>query len=287
MGMFDTVFVSREVLSGLPFDCPACGRVPGPDAEWQTKSLNAAMDSYVLRHDDGGAIRLYLLDRPSDRRLWRRWTEEEIAASERDAARGGLFALWRKKPGEGCFLPEAICREPAPALHGRAAAPVGGDPRPLRLREYVERHVKFSDGVPSRCAPSRRATSRGSSTTRARFDPGRSRFCGGPAGSGRVVPGSLSLFERDMIGAKTIRTAGRMARTGYDGRPGRTIGNEPCGPAWRYHFTHSGRSWPSTRDAKIRQQTLSDHEFPCPNWARRRPEALAARIAVTLRFYPA
>jgi hypothetical protein len=76
MGMFDTVFVSREVLSGLPFDCPACGRVPGPDAEWQTKSLNAAMDSYVLRHDDGGAIRLYLLDRPSDRRLWRPWTED-------------------------------------------------------------------------------------------------------------------------------------------------------------------------------------------------------------------
>lgn len=68
MGMFDTVFVSREVLSGLPFDCPACGRVPGPDAEWQTKSLNAAMDSYVLRHDERGSIRLYLLDRPSDRR---------------------------------------------------------------------------------------------------------------------------------------------------------------------------------------------------------------------------
>jgi hypothetical protein len=148
MGMFDTVFVSREVLSGRPFDCPACGRVPGPDAEWQTKSLNAAMDSYVLRHDDGGAIRLYLLDRPSDRRLWRPWTEEEIAASERDAARGGLFALWRKKPGEGCFLPEAYLPE------NRRQRFMGELPHQwveIHVRcacgEYVERHVKFSDGV--------------------------------------------------------------------------------------------------------------------------------------------
>ena len=148
MGMFDTVFVSREVLSGLPFGCPACERVPGPDAEWQTKSLNAAMDSYVLRHDDRGAIRLYLLDRPSERRLWRPWTEEEIATSERDAARGGLFALWPKKPGEGCFLPEAYLPENRRQrfmgelphqwveIHARCAC-----------GEYVERHVKFSDGV--------------------------------------------------------------------------------------------------------------------------------------------
>src|SRR6266446_2441032 len=33
-----------------------------------------------------GAVRLYLLDRPSDRRFWRPWTKQEIEASERVAS---------------------------------------------------------------------------------------------------------------------------------------------------------------------------------------------------------
>ena len=106
MGMSDAVHVSREVLAAFAFGCRACGRVPEPEAEWQTKSLQRCMDSYFLRHDDTGTVRLYLLDRPSDRRFWRPWTEEEIADSERDAGAASV-ALLRKKSGEGCFLPEA------------------------------------------------------------------------------------------------------------------------------------------------------------------------------------
>ena len=148
MGMSDTVHVSREVLAAFAFGCRACGRVPEPEAEWQTKSLQRCMDSYFLRHDDTGTVRLYLLDRPSDRRFWRPWTEEEIADSERDAGRGALFALLRKKSGEGCFLPEAYRPE------NRRQRFMGELPHQwveIHARctcgEYVERNVKFSDGV--------------------------------------------------------------------------------------------------------------------------------------------
>jgi hypothetical protein len=43
--------------------------------------------------------------------VWRPWTEEEIAESNRGAERGGLGALLRKTAGEGCFLPEAYLPE--------------------------------------------------------------------------------------------------------------------------------------------------------------------------------
>lgn len=83
-------------------------RLQHTDFEWQTKSLDRCLFSYFLRHDDNGAITLYLLDSPSDRRFWRAWTEQEIAASERLAQneRNRLFRQ-EKKLGEGCFLPEA------------------------------------------------------------------------------------------------------------------------------------------------------------------------------------
>jgi hypothetical protein len=148
MGLFDTVYVSCEVLAAHPFACRACGRVPVSEAEWQTKSLPSCMDSYVLRRDESGAVRLYLLDRPSDRRFWRPWTDAEIEQSERDAERGGLFALWRKKPGEGCYLPEAYRPEnrrqrfmgelPHQWVEISTRCPCG---------EYVTRHIKFSDGI--------------------------------------------------------------------------------------------------------------------------------------------
>jgi hypothetical protein len=148
MEMFDTVYVCREVLGAFPFACSACGRVPEPEVEWQTKSLKRCMDSYFLRLDARGAARLYLLDRPSDRRFWRPWTEEEVAESERDAQRGGLYALWRKKPGQGCFLPEAYRPE------NRRQRFMGELPHQwveIHARctcgEPVERHVKLSDGI--------------------------------------------------------------------------------------------------------------------------------------------
>ena len=62
MGMFDTVYVSGDVAAALRLACERCGAAPLADAEWQTKSLDPSMLSYVLRHDEGGAVRLYLLD---------------------------------------------------------------------------------------------------------------------------------------------------------------------------------------------------------------------------------
>lgn len=107
MGLFDTVYVSSDVAAEFRLRCDTCGRAAAPVEGWQTKSLDSCMLSYFMRHDEKGAARFYLLDRPADRRFWRAWTPEEIAESEKDAARGGIFALWVKRPGEGMFLPEA------------------------------------------------------------------------------------------------------------------------------------------------------------------------------------
>jgi hypothetical protein len=87
VGLFDTVYVSGDVGAAWQLQCDACVSPCRTDFEWQTKSLQPGMNSYVLRHDDTGAIRLYLLDCPSDRRFWRPWTEDEIAESHRAAER--------------------------------------------------------------------------------------------------------------------------------------------------------------------------------------------------------
>jgi hypothetical protein len=148
MGLFDTIYVSGDVLAAWRFECRACGRVPPTDHDWQTKSLQPCMCSYYLRHDDGGAVRLYLLDRPSSRRFWRPWTAEEIAESERSAGRGPLPALLRKKAGEGCFLPEAFLPE------NRRQRFMGELPHQwvalcgrCECGEWAEHWIKFSDGV--------------------------------------------------------------------------------------------------------------------------------------------
>jgi len=79
MGLFDTVYVSEDVAAGFELRCAQCGQAPPADYGWQTKSLDSCLLSYVLRHDEAGAVRLYLLDRPSDRLFWRAWTDEEAA----------------------------------------------------------------------------------------------------------------------------------------------------------------------------------------------------------------
>ena len=106
------------------------------------------MHSYFLRYDDSGAIRLYLLDRPSDRRFWRPWTEQEIEDSERSAAtRGALFGLVKRR-GEGCFLPEACLPQ------NRRQRFMGELPHQwveiystCDCGEFVEYWIKFSDGI--------------------------------------------------------------------------------------------------------------------------------------------
>ena len=109
VGLYDTVYVSSDVAAAWQLQCHACGRCPDAEYTWQTKALDPGMVSYFLRYDENGDVRLYLLDRPTDRRLWHPWTEEEIAESEREASeRGGLFQCFVKKRGEGHFLPEAF-----------------------------------------------------------------------------------------------------------------------------------------------------------------------------------
>jgi hypothetical protein len=149
MGMFDHVYVSAEAVAALPLSCQKCGRHPSAESDWQTKSLSSCMDSYFLRHDDDGAVRLYLLDPPSDRHFWHQWTDEEIAESERASERGSVSAaFFRKRAGEGCFLPEAFL-----PLNRRQRF-MGELPHQwveiyhtCECGEWVERWIKFSDGV--------------------------------------------------------------------------------------------------------------------------------------------
>ena len=158
MGLIDTVYVNEDVGAAFGLRCAQCGQAPPPDSGWQTKSLDPCMSSYVLRHDETGAARLYLLDRPSDRRFWRAWTEAEIAESEAQARRGGLAALLAKRQGDGHFLPEAFLPQnrrqrfmgelPHQWLGMYAACPCGSS---------IERWIKFSDGIAVECraAPQR------------------------------------------------------------------------------------------------------------------------------------
>jgi hypothetical protein len=76
----------QEYAAAWSLRCPKCRRASKPDGQWQTKAFDPCMHSYFLRYDEAGAIRLYLLDRPSAHRFWRAFTEEEIAESERVAA---------------------------------------------------------------------------------------------------------------------------------------------------------------------------------------------------------
>src|SRR5436189_147088 len=101
--MFDTVYVSSDVAAAWSLHCSNCHRMPKPDVQWQTKAFEPCMHSYFLRYDEAGAIRLYLLDRPSSLRFWRAFTAEEIAESERLAAERKGPLAWKKKRGDGYF----------------------------------------------------------------------------------------------------------------------------------------------------------------------------------------
>lgn len=148
MGLFDTVYLSSAAVAAWRLRCDACGRVPDKAIPWQTKSLDPCLYSYYVRPDESGAVRLSLLDPPSGRRFWRPWTEAEIAECEREAQRGGLFALRRRKPGEGRFLPEAYLPE------NRRRRSMGELPHQwveiyatCACGASVERWIKFSDGI--------------------------------------------------------------------------------------------------------------------------------------------
>jgi hypothetical protein len=129
MGMYDTVYVSSDVAAAWRLQCRACGR------------------------------RLYLLDRPSDRRFWHAWTNEEIEESERMSAEtDGVFALGEKKRGEGCFLPEAYLPEQRRQrfmgeLPHQWVELYGG----CECGEFIERWIKFTDGVATDCRSERPA----------------------------------------------------------------------------------------------------------------------------------
>ena len=152
MGLFDTVYVSEDVAAGFGLRCAQCGQAPPADCEWQTKSLDPCMFSYVLRHDEAGAVRLYLLDRPSDRRFWHAWTEGEIAESETHSRRGGLAALFVKRRGEGQFLPEAFHpRNRRQRFMGELPHQWVAIYASCACGSSIERWIKFCDGIAVEC----------------------------------------------------------------------------------------------------------------------------------------
>lgn len=141
MGLFDTIFASGDVSATLQLRCAACGALPDTEAEWQSKSLDPCMHSYLLRHDQAGDIRLFLLDPPSDRRFWREWTTAE---REERASR------WRPVMAqlEGHFTHEAYRPENRRQRH------MGELPhqwlqlyRHCACGEWVTHWLKFTDGV--------------------------------------------------------------------------------------------------------------------------------------------
>jgi hypothetical protein len=149
MGLFDTIYVSSDVAAVWKLLCRACRRPPEADYQWQTKSLDPCLHSYLLRHDESGVIRLYLLDRPSDRRFWRPWTEREIEESQRLSAESDdVFAFLRKNAGEGCFLPDAYLPQ------NRRQRFMGELPHQwveihgaCGCGEFAEYWIKFCDGI--------------------------------------------------------------------------------------------------------------------------------------------
>lgn len=153
MGMYDTVYVSSDVAVAWKLHCMKCHCTPKSDVQWQTKALDPCMRSYFLRYDEAGAIRFYLLSRPSARRFWRAFTAEEIAESQRIAAeRGGLFSVLKKKTGDGYFLPEAFLPE------HRKQRFMGELPHQwveihhsCECSEFVEYWIKFCDGIAVEC----------------------------------------------------------------------------------------------------------------------------------------
>jgi hypothetical protein len=152
MGLFDTVYVSEDVAAGFELRCAQCGQAPPANYEWQTKSLDPCMFSYVLRHDEACAVRLYLLDRPSDRRFWHAWTDEEIAESEAQAQRGGLAALFVKRQGDGHFLPEAFLpRNRRQRFMGELPHQWVEIYASCGCGSSIERWIKFGDGIAIEC----------------------------------------------------------------------------------------------------------------------------------------
>jgi hypothetical protein len=148
VGLFDSIRISADVGATWKLACQACGAAVLPSAQWQTKSLCPGMSDYFLRYE-GDGIRLFLLDRPSDRRYFRAWSPAEIAESQKVAhERGDLFAHWIKKEGEGEFMPPAF--DPA----NRRQRHLGELPHQwvemyteCCCGEWVERWLKFTDGV--------------------------------------------------------------------------------------------------------------------------------------------
>ena len=156
MGLFDTVYVSEDVEARFELRCAQCGEAPPTDYGWQTKSLDPCMFSYVLRHDEAGAVRLYLLDRPSDRRFWRAWTDDEIAESETQSRRGGLAALLVKRRGDGHFLPEAFLpRNRRQRFMGELPHQWVEIYASCACGSSSERWIKFCDGIAVECRAAR------------------------------------------------------------------------------------------------------------------------------------
>lgn len=139
MGLFDDI--SIEAGTDAPDACPYCG---DPVTEYQTKSLECAMDHYTLRLDDGAA-RLFKLGEPDDK-YWTPTTDEERQAFVDDVA-GTFMANW--PPPKGHYAPEAFLSE------NRTQRSMGELPHQwVRITGrcnacdiYLTYELKFTDGV--------------------------------------------------------------------------------------------------------------------------------------------
>ena len=48
MGLFDTVYLSKEVIADWMLRCQKCGNVPDAKVAWQSKALESCMTISVL-----------------------------------------------------------------------------------------------------------------------------------------------------------------------------------------------------------------------------------------------
>ena len=158
MGMFDDVIVDEKVRKYLETF------IDGPlkeDITFQTKDLECLMEQYYLAYDANNDMRLYFLDKPTDKeKFWHDYTDEEIYEDQRKNALRKVkdeeegkkhfwLPSWEKKKGEGRWMNEAWDPEnrnkrhmgEMPHKHISMYSSYG------EKDEWLEFSLKFTDGV--------------------------------------------------------------------------------------------------------------------------------------------
>lgn len=110
MGLYDTLYINKNILEKYEIRCKTCGKYPKED--FQTKDLECCMYYYYLRYEDENnplVARLYKLDPPSDKRFWHEWTDKEIEEYNNIPNETNRFKfLFKREKGGGHWLDEAF-----------------------------------------------------------------------------------------------------------------------------------------------------------------------------------